>query len=199
MRAKSGFLLVLSSLFLFSACTTEHPFLIGSSIPSFPPELIGAWKYAGVRVLQSQIVFNRGFFPPQISSGTCIQKIGGALDIHPDGTFSFREASIRKCPLLPGTISTPTQQSEMEKMKRPIFASGHGTLEKSFDGTWQLISQTPSIHFPIAKLEIISGSHCPFLRISGISDFPFEDIAFQEKQDHFSDKDLIKLASFSHP
>ena len=197
MKSKISFYAVLSGLFLFSACATSQlPSTLSSS--NFPPELIGVWKYAGVRVQQSQTIFaGTNFSLPQISRGTCIQRLGGILDIHPDGTFSYREASTWKCPIPPGTINTFLQQ-KLDKMSKPVFQSGKGRLANPTNGDWQLLYQTPQGLIPMAKVKIISGSHCPILRISGIT-FPFEDIAFQSTKDHLSNRDLIKLASFPSP
>ncbi len=198
MRMKAGFLILLSSLFLFSACAEVHSLSKKSPITSIPPEFIGVWKYAGVRIQQSQtIILGTHFSLPQNSGGTCIQKLGGILDIHPDGTFSYKEALTRKCLIPPGTI-TPFLQQKLARMSKPVFQSGKGKLANSPKGDWQLLYQTPQALIPMAKVSIVSGTHCPILRISGIAS-PFEDIAFQSTKDHFSNRDLIKLASFPSP
>jgi hypothetical protein len=166
---------------------------------TLPPEMIGMWKYVGVRIFQAQTITNRGFpFPPQITGGTCIGKTGGVLDVHPDGTYSFREELVRNCPIPPGTISNPVFDREMENMKKPVPSHGKGFLRQSPDGSWQLLATFRQIPIPVAKIEMITGPHCPILRISGIN-LPFEDVAFQTKKEHFSDKDLIKMASFANP
>ena len=197
MRSRTGLILAFSCLIVFAGCATTQSASTPSN-SSIPSNFIGVWNFAGVRVQQSQtIIPGTNFSLPRISGGTCIQRLGGIIDIHPDGTYSFREASMRKCPLPPGTINAIPEQ-ELEKMSKPVFQTGKGRLANSPTGDWQLLNQAPQGLIPMAKVNIISGTHCPILRISGIF-FPFEDIAFQSNKDHFSDRDLIKLASFPAP
>lgn len=184
MNPKTGFFLVLSCLFAFSACAPTESVMKDSQNSTLPPELIGMWKYTGIKVFQGQTITNRGFpFPPQVSVGTCISKIGGVLDVHPDGTYSFREELVKNCP---------------PNMKKPISSHGKGILRQSPDGSWQLLRHLHQALIPIAKIEILTGSHCPILRISSM-DSASEELAFQTKKEHFSDEDLIKMASFSAP
>ena len=197
MRSRTGLILAFSCFIVFAGCATTQSASTPSNF-SIPSNFIGVWKFAGVRIQQSQtIIPGTNFSLPLISGGTCIQRLGGILDIHPDGTFSYREASTRKCPIPPGTIN-PFPQQKLDRMSKPVFQSGKGKLANSPKGDWQLLYQTPKALIPMAKVKIISGSHCPILRVSGIA-FPFEDIAFQSTKDHLSNRDLIKLASFPSP
>lgn len=198
MKSKMGFFLVLSFSLALAGCASTE-LTKASQNQTLPAGMIGMWKYVGLRVIQGQTITNRGFpFPPQITGGTCILKSGGVLDIHPDGSYSRSEAVIRNCPIPPGTTTNPVFDREMKNMKKPISLHEVGILRQSSDGRWQLFGPVRRIIIPLASIEMITDSHCPILRISSLNS-SYEDLAFQTKQEHFSDQDLIKMASFASP
>lgn len=79
MRAKSGFLLVLSSLFLFSACVEIKTSQQISN--SELKKLTGQWNYRGYAI-----------------SPGCIETVQGRFLISLDGTVRFMENDIGSCP-----------------------------------------------------------------------------------------------------